>query len=94
MWLYDIQYLVADINNHTSKENLNWQISLMIGHGDTREISSLLLVSSFTSLSTTLIMKAFPPFFEKSGYWIGVACDVGDVLTFKVYDTSSRKLLN
>ena len=74
-------------------KNFKWQVPLTIRHGDTRDISSLLAFKFYQPVYY-FDYESSPSTSEKLGYWIGVARNVGDVLTFKVYGPSSGKVLN
>ncbi|MEM7375684.1 MAG: hypothetical protein AAF587_44235, partial [Bacteroidota bacterium] len=92
LWLQAMRYL-ADVHNHTAKENLRWAIPLTVRHGDTRDISSLLAFRFYEPVYY-LDYESFPSTSEKLGHWIGVARNVGDALTYEIYSPETGRILN
>ena len=84
LWLAAMEYL-AEIHNHTAKETLRWAIPMTLRHGDTRDISHLLMFSFFEPVYY-FDYDSFPESSERLGYWIGHSKNIGDALTWKIWD--------
>ena len=90
LWLEGLNYL-ANVHNHTVKENLRWAIPMTLRHGDTRDISGLLAFKFYEPVYY-LEYESFPRSTEKFGYWVGRSLNTGDVLTSRIYDPAKCKV--
>ena len=88
-WLKAQQYL-ANVHNHTAKENLRWNIPLTVRHGETRDISHLLMFQFYEPVYYHQT-SSFPDSEERLGYWVGSADNVGDALCHCIIDAETKR---
>ena len=91
LWLDVMEYL-ADVHNHTSKETLRWAIPMTLRHGETRDISHLLMYTFYEPVYYH-DYDTYPDSSEKLGYWIGTAHNIGDALTFKILTHDTQEVI-
>ncbi len=84
---------LSEIHNITAAEALNWQILHTIQHGDTPDISAYLMFQFYERVHYLDHESSFPSSKEKPGYFVGVAKNVGDKLTFKILTEDTRQLI-
>ena len=92
LWFHAIQYL-ADIHNICADKQLNWITPQQVRTGVTPDISAHL---QFTFWEKVLVLdseESWPSSKEKPARYLGVAQNVGDLLTFRVYNKQSRYVL-
>ncbi len=77
------QYL-AHVHNVSSDETLNWEVPLAVRHGDTPNISALLHFQFYEKVYYLDPSEVYPDTKEKTGYWLGIADNVGDSLTYSI----------
>jgi hypothetical protein len=82
-WLYALKY-VALINNWTANEKLGWETPYMKRYGTTPDISALLSFRFFQQVYYLDVEEMFPDSKEKPRYILGLAENVGDLLTYWV----------
>ena len=90
-WFFAIKYL-ADVHNHC------WHKSLKMTPkqkrtGITPDISAFLQFSFWEPVLYASHEKIFPSTNERPGHWVGVARNVGDALTFEIYDDQTKKIV-
>ena len=92
LWPLMHEYL-ADINNHCATPFLNWRTPIEKRHGYTPDISAYLMYQFFEPVYFRIHDrdKRSP---EKFGRWVGVAKDIGDALTYKIYDPSTGEIVS
>jgi hypothetical protein len=92
-WFFAAKY-VADIHNICSDSRLpNGITPHQMLKGDVPDISALL---QFTFWQPILFLdheSLWPRTKEQSGFWLGVADNIGDSLTFWVFDSQSKQVL-
>ena len=62
-------------------------------HGTTQDISAYLQFSFWQRVLYLEHENSFPSSKERSGYWVGVANNVGDTLTYWIFDDQMKRLL-
>ena len=83
-WLFALMYL-ADINNICADELLDDMPPLSIRRGIVLDISPYLLFRFNQPLYYLDAEETFPDSKEKTGYWMGVAHNIGDTMTFWIW---------
>ena len=83
LWCLCMQH-AADIINHISHVNLKHKTPHEVMYGVTPNISSLIQFHWYQPVLYFQKNNPFPESKEKIGYFIGVARNVGDALTFKI----------
>ena len=91
LWLHAMEYL-AEVHNHTAKETLRWSIPVTLRHGETRDISHLLMYQFYEPVYYH-DYDSYPESSEKLGYWVGVAQNVGDALTFQILTHDTNQIV-
>jgi hypothetical protein len=92
-WLLCSEYL-ADVHNIASDESLRWQVPFTIHHGETPDISALLHYQFYVKIYYLDPGETFPKSKEKPGYWVGVATNVGDALTYKILTDDTEQVIH
>ena len=86
---------VCYLLNHISSAALDGYTPLYKLTGSKPDISALLLFHFYQQVYYSTHDQNFPDNSEeKAGYWVGVAPNVGDALTFKILDAESQKIVN
>ena len=92
MWLPSIQY-VTHLLNYLASESLHWQVPLQMLWGFTPD-ASMFLAFHFWEHIYYAVDDTFPSVFpERLGRIVGLACGVGDALTYQILDDESKELL-
>ena len=89
---YAVWYL-SDIHNICADRSLNWATPLSIRTGVTPDISAPIQFKFWNKLLVLDTEASWPASKEKTVQYLGVAHNIGDVLTFLVYDEASRFVL-
>jgi hypothetical protein len=92
-WLLCSEYL-ADVHNIASDKSLRWQVPFTIRHGETPNISALLHYQFYEKIYYLDPGETFPKSKEKPGYWVGVATNVGDALTYKILTDDTEQVIH
>ena len=92
LWFYTILYL-ADMHNICADKSLNWKSPLSVCTGVTPDISAYLQFQFWDKLLVLDTEESWPASKEKAARYLGVAHNIGDHLTFLVYDESTRYVL-
>ena len=92
LWYYMLKYL-ADIHNICADKTLNWKTPLSLRTGVTPDISAYLQFQFWERLLVLDTEESWPASKEKPVRFLGVAHNIGDHLTFLVYDESTRYVL-
>jgi hypothetical protein len=92
-WLLCSEYL-ADVHNIASDESLRWQVPFTIRHGETPDISALFHYQFCEKIYYFDPGETFPKSKEKPGYWVGVAKNVGDALTYKILTDETEQVIH
>ena len=92
-WLEAFYYL-ADIHNICSDPTLDDLPPLSVHRGNTCDISPYLLFRFKQKVCYLDHEQSFPSTNELDGYWMGVAQNVGDFMTFCIYDAKTNRILN
>jgi len=94
LWLLCLMYVVG-LYNHTAHESLNWRTPLEVYHGSTPDISAYTQFHFYEPIYYALDDSSFPSqSTEASGWWVGVADNVGDSLTYKVLTRDTHKIIH
>ena len=91
-WFLAATYL-ADVHNHTWNAERNC-IPSTARDGITRDISRLLQFIFWERVLYLDHVDAFPESKERAGYFVGCSPNVGDELTYRIYDDQSKQLIN
>ena len=92
MWLLSIQYVTL-LLNYLASESLHWQVPLQMLWGFTPD-ASMFLAFPFWGHIYYAVDDTFPSVFpERLGRIVGLACGVGDALTYQILDDESKELL-
>ena len=89
LWLEAMKYL-ADVHNHTAKESLRWAIPITLRHGETCDISHLLMFMFMEPVYYSSY-DSFPDSDERLGYWTGTTHNVGDTSCHRILDAETYK---
>ena len=92
LWYYMVRYL-ADIHNICADKHLNWMTPLEKRTGITPDISPYLQFQFWEKLLVLDTEESWPASKEKPMRFLGVAHNIGDLLTFLVYDEATRMVL-
>jgi len=92
-WLLCILH-VCYLLNHISSAALDGHTPLYKLTGQKPDISALLLFHFYQRIFYSTLDKHFPDSEERAGYWVGVAENIGDALTFKILDAKTHKIIN
>jgi hypothetical protein len=92
-WLLCLQY-VAMVLNCTACQSLNWAVPLTILLGTTVEISPLLRFHWYQPVFFNVDSPSFPSeLSEALGYFVGVATHCGHMMTFKILNDSTQRVI-
>ena len=92
VWVFAFLYL-ALVNNWTADPTLRWITPHEKRYGTTPDISALLCYHFYEPIYYLDVEAPFPHSREKAGYWLGVAHNVGDALTFYVLSDDTQEVL-
>ncbi len=92
LWLEAAKWLCG-IHCYTADETLNWQIPHTVHHGDTPDISAYLMFQFYEKVLYLDCESSFPSSKELPGYFVGVADNVGDKLTFRILTEDTRQVI-
>jgi len=91
-WFLAATYL-ADVHNHTWNNEREF-IPTTARDGITRDISRLLQFVFWERVLYLDHVDAFPQSKERPGYFVGCSPNVGDDLTFRIYDDQTKQVVN
>ena len=92
-WLLANEY-IADVHNICADESLGYRIPREIRHGGVQDISAFLEYRFYEKIFYLDSDESFPSSKEKPGWWVGVAHNVGDALTFKILTEDSQQVVH
>jgi hypothetical protein len=92
VWIYAYEYL-ALVNNWTADRKLRWKTPHAKRFGVTPDISALLTFHFYELIYYLDVEAPAPISREKAGYWLGVAHNVGDALTFKILTNDTETVV-
>ena len=92
-WLLCLMH-VCYLLNHISSAALDGHTPLYKLSGSKPDISALLLFHFYQKVFYSTFDHTFPQSEERAGYWVGVADNIGDALTFKILDAKTNRLIN
>jgi hypothetical protein len=92
-WLLAFKY-ITDVHNVCANESLNYQIPRKLRHGGLQDISAFLEYHFYEPILYLDCDASFPSSKEKQGWWVGIANNVGDSLTFKTLTEDSNKMIH
>jgi hypothetical protein len=92
VWIWAYQYL-ALVNNWTADRTLRWKCPHTKRHGVTPDISALLSFHFYEPIYYLDVEEPTPFSKEKAGYWLGVAHNVGDALTYHILTDDSQMVI-
>lgn len=93
LWLLACEY-IADVHNVCADESLNHQIPRELRHGGLQDISAFLEYRFYEPVFYLNSDVSFPSSKEKAGWWVGVASNVGDSLTYKILTDDTHKIIH
>ncbi len=92
-WYLAAAYL-ADVHNHLSNDNLPNKISpIQFRTGVTPDISPFLQYTFWQPILYLDHESSWPSTTERPGYWVGIAHNIGDILTYWIYDDQTKHVL-
>jgi hypothetical protein len=91
-WIWAYQYLPL-VNNGTADRTLRWKCPHTKRFGVTPDISALLSFHFYEPVYYLDIEEQTPCTKEKAGYWLGVAHNVGDALTYHILADGSQQVI-
>ena len=91
-WLWAYQYL-ALVNNWTADRTLRWKCPHTKRHGVTPDISALLSFHFYEPIYYLDVEEPTPLSKEKAGFWLGVAHNVGDALTYHILTDDTQTVI-
>ena len=91
-WFLALQYLV-EVHNYTWSEAKQC-IPQTARDGHTHDISQFLQFYFWERVLYLDNVDSFPASKERPGYFVGIAKNVGDSLTFKVLDDQTKQVVN
>ncbi len=83
LWYLATEYSVY-LLNHLASRTLKWKTPIEVSTGETPDISNLLQLHWYQQVYYYDPMSPFPQSKEKSGRFVGIAENVGDILTYKI----------
>jgi hypothetical protein len=92
VWIRAYQYL-ASVNNWTADRTLRWKCPPTKRFGVTPVISALLSFHFYEPVYYLDIEEPTPYSNEKTGYWLGVAHNVGDALTYRIRTDDTQQVI-
>ena len=92
VWLYGLKYL-ADVNNITADESLDWDVPLTKRHAIVTDISPYLFFQFYEKVYYLDSVEKFPSSNEQAGFWLGVAHTTGDLLTYYILTNDTEKVI-
>ena len=75
-------------------ESLGFWIPREVQHGGVQDISAFLEYRFYEPMLFLDSDESFPSSKEKPGWWVGVANNVGDALTFKILTEDTHQVLH
>jgi hypothetical protein len=92
VWIWAYQYL-ALVNNWTADRTLRWKCPHTKRYGVTPDISALLSFHFYEPIYYLDVEEPSPLSKEKAGYWLGVAHNVGDALTYHILTDDTQMVI-
>jgi hypothetical protein len=94
VWVDVMDYMV-DIYNHTADEMLRWITApIEKRKGNTPDVSAYLAFTFNECVYYIDSDSTFPSSTkEKTGYWLGVSKNIGDVLTYKILTDDKKETI-
>lgn len=91
-WPWAHKY-IADINNICATPVLNWKTPMEKRHGYTPDISAYLQFQFWEKVYFK-VEEGHPGSKEAPGYWMGVSDNVGDIMTFIIWNDKTKKVIH
>jgi len=91
LWLYAILY-VTFLLNHMATKSLDWKTPTEVAFGHTPDISCLLQYEFYEKVYYSNSDQSFPESKEMLGWWLGIAENVGDAMTYWILTESGQVL--
>ena len=92
-WLLCLMY-VCNLLNHTACKSLKWQTPLYMLTGITPDISAMIMFYFYQPVYYATHDQSFPSESdERAAFWVGVAEHVGDAMTHKLLDITTKKII-
>ena len=85
---------IADVHNICADETLGYQIPWELCHGGLQDISAFLEYCFYEKVFYLDSDQSFHSTKEKAGWWVGVASNVGDAMTFKILTEDTRHVVH
>lgn len=92
MWIKGCEYLAA-IHNILADESLDWMVPHTKRTGQRVDISAFLHFKFWQKVLFLDQSSSFPDTKERPGYWLGVAENIGDEMTFAILTADTLKIM-
>ena len=92
LWYLSVEYS-AYLLNHLANETLDWRTPIEVATGETPDISNLLQFHWYQKVYYYDPKSSYPKPKEKLGYFVGIAENVGDTLTYKILTDDTREVI-
>ena len=92
-WLLACEY-IADVHNMCADESIGYRIPREVRHGGLQDISAFVEYRFYEPILYLDSDETFPSSKEKPGWWVGVANNVGDAMTFKILTEDTHKVIH
>jgi hypothetical protein len=92
-WLLGCEY-IADVHNICADESIGYRIPREVRHGGLQDISAFLEYKFYEPILYLDSEESFPSSKEKAGWWVGVAHNVGDAMTFKILTRDTQQVVH
>jgi hypothetical protein len=93
VWLQAMEYM-ADVHDNTADELLGWITPIQKRRGHTPDISAFLHFTFYERVYYLDSDSTYPSSKEKTGYWLGVSKNLGDVLTYEILTDDKETVLS
>ena len=92
-WLLACEY-IANVHNVCADETLGYQILHEVCHGGLQDISTFLKYCFYEKVFYLDSDQSFPSTKEKAGWWVGIAFNVRDAMTFKILTDVTNQVVH
>jgi hypothetical protein len=89
-----MEYIMADIHNHTADESLGWMTPIQKRKGHAPDILAFLHFTFYEKVYYMDSDSNYPSTKETIGYWIGVSKNIGNALTYKILTDDKETVLS
>jgi len=92
LWYYIALY-VANLHNVCADETLGWRNPNYVRHGKLSDVSVFMHFRFWEKIFYLDSEQSFPSTKELSGYWLGPAKNIGDALTYYIYNDDTERVI-